>query len=152
MFNELKRLLNVETTPDENGEPDPRKLAIAATALMVQIARADESEDEVELNTIVENAIRSGELDRQDAESILEQARSQVDAATSIYEFKEQLNDQLSQSEKAGILESIWRVAFADGRIDKYEEYLIRRIAELLNLNHREYMEARLRAEDAMSS
>ncbi len=45
------------------------------------------------------------------------------------------------------MLESIWRVALADGRIDKYEEQLIRRIADLLHLHHREYMQARHRAE-----
>jgi len=39
-------------------------------------------------------------------------------------------------------------VAFADGRIDKYEEHLIRRMADLLHLNHREYMQARHRAEE----
>ena len=58
-------------------------------------------------------------------------------------------DSHLSQDDKYAVLENIWRVAFADGRIDKYEEHIIRRIAELLHLNHREYIQARHRAEAA---
>jgi uncharacterized tellurite resistance protein B-like protein len=152
MIDALKRFFNVETGAVESSGADRRDLAVAATALMVQLARVDASEDEVELSTIVECAVRSKEVAPDDAESILEQARSQADSATSMYEFTEQLNTELDQTEKSSVLESIWRVAFADGRIDKYEEHLIRRIADLLHLNHREYMEARHRAEIAMQS
>ncbi|MGO1233874.1 MAG: TerB family tellurite resistance protein, partial [Marinobacter sp.] len=51
------------------------------------------------------------------------------------------------QQQKQMLLTSIWRVALADGRIDKYEEHLIRRMADLLHLNHREFMQARHQAE-----
>ena len=151
MIDALKKLFSAdaEGVPEKN---DPKQLAIAATALMVQLARVDQSEDEVEMNTIVNCAIRSQEITREEATAILDDARTQAEDATSLYEFTEQLNARLDQAGKADILESIWRVAFADGRIDKYEEHLIRRIADLLYLNHREYMECRHRAEKAMSS
>lgn len=151
MIEALKKLFSGDANgvPEEN---DPKQLAIAATALMVQLSRVDQSEDEVELNTIVDCAIRSQEITHEEATAILADARAHAEDSTSLYEFTEQLNAKLDQAGKAEILESIWRVAFADGRIDKYEEHLIRRIADLLHLNHREYMECRHRAESAMSS
>lgn len=151
MMDVLKKLFSGESSglPERD---DPKQLAIAATALMVQLARVDHSEDDVELDIIIDCAIRSQEITREEATTILADARTHAEDATSLYEFTEQLNERLDQSGKAEILESIWRVAFADGRIDKYEEHLIRRIAELLHLNHREYMECRHRAEQAMSS
>ncbi|WP_150912907.1 tellurite resistance TerB family protein [Marinobacter halotolerans] len=135
--------------PDNNEpvKPDAHQLTVAATALMVQLSRVDNDEDQSELRTIVDFAVRSQEVTREEAEEILSDALAQADDSTSLYEFTGLINEHLDQLEKQALLESIWRVAFADGRIDKYEEHLIRRMADLLHLNHREYMQARHRAE-----
>lgn len=153
MIELLKNLFTGDTdTGRATDESDSRKLAIAATALMVQLSRVDRNEDERELQTIVDCAVEAHEVSRQDAQAILDDARNQADDATSLYEFTGQLNELLDQAGKRRILESIWRVAFADGRIDKYEEHMIRRMADLLHLNHREYMESRYRAEQPRST
>lgn len=153
MIELLKNLFTGDTDASRAREvPDARKLAIAATALMVQLSRIDRNEDERELQTIVDCAVEAHEVTPEDARAILDNARSQADDATSLYEFTGQLNNLLDQAGKRRILESIWRVAFADGRIDKYEEHMIRRMADLLHLNHREYMESRYRAEQPRST
>ncbi|MEX2476050.1 TerB family tellurite resistance protein [Marinobacter sp.] len=146
----IERLKQLFSPAEESGEaPDPHSLAVAATALMVLLSRADNNEDDRELQTIVDCAVEAHEVSREEAQEILQDALSHADGATSLYEFTEQINEQLDQATKQSLLESIWRVAFADGRIDKYEEHLIRRMADLLHLNHREYMQARYRAEAA---
>lgn len=151
MLDVLKNLFEKDPAHTD-AEPDDRELSIAATALMVELARIDESEDEVELTTIIDCAVRSGGLSHDEAQAILRDARHNATDATSLYEFTDRLNRHLEQGQKQRILVDIWRVAFADGRIDQYEEHLIRRIAELLHLNHREYMEARHHAEQSVSS
>jgi uncharacterized tellurite resistance protein B-like protein len=133
-----------ETTPEK---PDAHQLTVAATALMVQLSRIDSDQDDAELKTIVDCAVSSQQVTREEAEDILADALNQADDATSLYEFTGQLNEHLDQQQKQALLESIWRVAFADGRIDKYEAHLIRRMADLLHLNHREYIQARHRVE-----
>lgn len=146
----IERLKQLFAPTDETREaPDRHSLAVAATALMVQLSRIDNNEDERELQTIVDCAVKAHEVTREEAEDILQDALSHADDATSLYEFTGQINEHLDQTAKQSLLESIWRVAFADGRIDKYEEHLIRRMADLLHLNHREYMQARHLAEGA---
>ncbi len=147
MLDQLKKLFAAPES--ENQEPDNHQLAVAATALMVQLSRADHNEDERELQTIVDCAVKAHQVTRDEAEAILQDALDHADDATSMYEFTGQINEHLDQNAKQSLLESIWRVAFADGRIDKYEEHLIRRMADLLHLNHREYMQARHRAENS---
>ncbi|AHI29395.1 tellurite resistance TerB family protein [Marinobacter similis] len=147
MLDQLKKLFAAPES--ENQEPDNHQLAVAATALMVQLSRADHNEDERELQTIVDCAVKAHQVTRDEAEAILKDALDHADDATSMYEFTGQINEHLDQNAKQSLLESIWRVAFADGRIDKYEEHLIRRMADLLHLNHREYMQARHRAENS---
>jgi len=147
MIERLKKLFAVPES--EPVKPDAHQLAVAATALMVQLSRVDNDEDERELHTIVDCAVKAHQVTREEAEEILQDALAHAEDATSLYEFTGQINDHLDQEQKQSLLESIWRVALADGRIDKYEEHLIRRMADLLHLNHREYMQARHRAEEA---
>lgn len=148
----IERLKKLFASPEGNQpEPDSHQLAVAATALMVQLSRVDQHEDERELKAIVDGAVKGHQVSREEAEEILADALSHADDAVSMYEFTGLINEHLNQEDKQALLESIWRVAFADGRIDKYEEHLIRRMADLLHLNHREYMQARHRAEDTGS-
>lgn len=146
MIDRLKQFF--APTEEQPEKPDAHQLTIAATALMVQLSRVDNDQDDAELKTIVDCAVSSQQVTREEAEDILSDALNQADDATSLYEFTGQLNEHLDQQQKQTLLESIWQVAFADGRIDKYEEHMIRRIADLLHLNHREYMQARHRAEN----
>lgn len=148
MIERLKQLF-APSEGETRRVPDQHQLAVAATALMVQLSQVDNKEDDRELKTIVDCAVKAHEVTREEAEDIVQDALSHVEDATSLYEFTGQINEHLDQAEKQSLLESIWRVAFADGRIDKYEEHLIRRMADLLHLNHREYMQARHRAEGA---
>lgn len=150
MIEHLKQLF---AAPEEEPvEPDAHQLAVAATALMVQLSRVDNDEDERELEVIVDCAVKAHQITREEAADILSDALNHADDATSLYEFTGRINEDLDQQQKQVLLTSIWRVALADGRIDKYEEHLIRRMADLLHLNHREYMQARHQAEEDASS
>ncbi|XKH00503.1 TerB family tellurite resistance protein [Marinobacter nauticus] len=146
----IERLKQLFAAPEEEPvEPDAHQLAVAATALMVQLSRVDNDEDERELEVIVDCAVKAHQITREEARDILDDALNHAEDATSLYEFTGRINECLEQIQKQALLTSIWRVALADGRIDKYEEHLIRRMADLLHLNHREYMQARHQAEDA---
>ncbi len=135
-----------------DGASDQEKLALAATALMVQLARVDQDEDPRELETIVDRACRVHGLDRHDARQLMSIAQTHADQATSLYEFTGYINDHLGQDDKKSLLVDVWSVAMADGHVDKYEEHMIRRIADLLHLNHREFIECRLAAEGRRST
>jgi len=146
----IERLKQLFAAPEEEPvEPDAHQLAVAATALMVQLSRVDNDEDERELEVIVDCAVKAHQITREEARDILDDALNHAEDATSLYEFTGRINEYLDQVQKQALLTSIWRVALADGRIDRYEEHLIRRMADLLHLNHREYMQARHQAEDA---
>ncbi|OEY67127.1 TerB family tellurite resistance protein [Marinobacter sp. X15-166B] len=129
--------------------PDKHQIAVAATALMVQLAYIDQQADPRELATIVECATKIHQVTAAEAKAILDDAMAGARDATSLYQFTGLINEHFDQAAKLTLLTHIWQVAFADGRIDKYEEHLIRRIAELLHLNHREYILARHNAGQA---
>ena len=59
------------------------------------------------------------------------------------------LNDNLDAEEKIHVIELLWQVAFADAVLDKYEEYYIRKIADLLYISHKDYIRTKHRVADS---
>ena len=130
----------------EPRDPAPaRRLAVAT--LLVEIARADFEVDASERTAIRRMLAGAYGLDPDSAGALLAQAERAAEEAVSLYEFTRRLNDELSPAEKVEIVEMLWRVAYADGRLDKYEEHLVRKAADLLYVPHRRFIRAKLKIE-----
>ncbi len=138
----LKRL--TEPEPDVS-EPD---VSLAATVLLVEIMRADhdvaESERDELLRAITVLTDRRGD----DAAALLQEAEDASADAPDLYHFTNVVHNAFSEAQKFTLLKSLWRVAYADKTLDKYEEHTIRRIAELLYMPHSEFIRAKLEARD----
>ena len=124
---------------------------LAVATLLVEIARADFDVDPTERIAIRRMLGASYGLDPESAGELLARAEHAVEESVSLHEFTSRLNDELSPKEKTGIVEMLWRVAFADGRIDKYEEHLVRKAADLLYVPHRHFIRAKLKIEGESS-
>ena len=68
-----------------------------------------------------------------------------LEEAVSLYEFTAVINDQFDREQKIDLVEMLWRVAYADQELDQYEEYFVRKIADLLHVSHKDYIQAKLR-------
>ncbi len=122
-------------------------LQLAAAALMIEVAAADFEQSPEEREALVAALEKSFDLSAHDLQELVADAEQHHQDATSLYQFTSVLNENCTQPEKFQILVNLWRVAFADGELDKYEDHRIRRIAELLNLSHREFIQAKLKVE-----
>jgi uncharacterized tellurite resistance protein B-like protein len=121
-------------------------LEVAALALLLEIARADHNNSSEELAAIATAARRVFNLDSVELERMLPTAEVAVENSVSLFDFTEVLNRQLDHPTKRRLLEQLWRVAYADGKVDHYEEYYLRKIADLLYLGHSDFIQAKLRA------
>ena len=120
---------------------------MAAAVLFVEVMHADHQVDKRERQIVMLALLESFSLSRKDAEELLEQAEERVKDVTSLHEFTSLLHTRLSNEEKVMLVEQIWRIILADNDVDKYEEHLVRRIAELLYVSHRDYIRAKLNAQ-----
>jgi len=118
-------------------------LELVSAALLIEVAKADFDFDESERLRLMALLQERFGLSDEDSLSIIEQAEKRVDDSTSLYEFTREINEQFDPEEKIALLESMWRMAFADGELDKYEEHLIRRVADLLYVPHSRFMTAK---------
>lgn len=132
------------------GDEDPtRERDLAVAALLVEVLRADYDTSFGERRQVIESIKGLLNLDAAACEALLTDAEGSVDRAHDLHQFTSRLNESLSHSEKRALMEQLWRVARADGVVHKYEEHLIRRVADLLHVSHREFIAAKLRAEES---
>lgn len=147
MIKTLKEFLASSLPQDDRNDEDHEKsIELCAAVLMLEISLADSSSHEDEHHFIEDAIKRHFQLNAEEAATILELAHKEVDHSVSMYEFTRMINDSLSMEEKIRIVELLWQVANVDAVIDKYEEFYIRKIADLLYVPHKEYIKAKLRA------
>jgi uncharacterized tellurite resistance protein B-like protein len=127
---------------------DGEGFRLAVAALMVEVLRADHETDDAERRQVIDSIGRQLGLGESDGRELLELAERRVDASHDLYQFTSLVNRACSEEEKLRLVEQLWRVAGADSVIHKYEEHLIRRIADLLHVPHRAFIVAKLRAAD----
>lgn len=123
-------------------------LNLAVAALLVEVLRADYEVAPAEREQVVRSIGRFLGLGESDSVALLELAERKADESHDLYQFTSMINQGYSAAEKERLVEHLWRVAHADATIHKYEEHLIRRIAELLYVPHASYIAAKLRAGD----
>lgn len=126
-----------------------RALQLATAALLVEVSRADHEIKDDERRVISEAVRKTFNLSEHDTELLVRLAEEEAQTATSTHQFTHLIDGHFSIQQKVQIVELLWRVAFADADKDRHEEHLIRRIADLLHVPHREFIDAKVRARDA---
>lgn len=130
-LNQLGEALASPGTPD-TAEDREHALRVATAALMIEVARADHSFDDTERRAMLELATRHFDLTDDEARQLTEDASDAAGEAVSVYEFSQGLHDALSVEEKAHIVGLLWKIAYADGELDKYENSLVLKISDLM--------------------
>ncbi|OMH33293.1 TerB family tellurite resistance protein [Motiliproteus sp. MSK22-1] len=124
-------------------------LKLASAALLVEVSRADFDIDAKEQAAVIDTLKKQFELSNETVESLISLAESEVEESVSLHQFTRLVNDHYNPEQKLALIESMWKVAFADGEIDKYEDYLIRKVADLIYVSHSEFIRCKLKAQSA---
>ena len=141
LLRKLKDLLGKDGTATD--EAEQRALELACAALMFEVARADFSVETVEQETVTALLTDQFNLSAGDVSTITEAAVEQADAATCLFEFTRTLNELASAEQKRDLLAMMWRVAMADDALSRYEEHVIRKVADLLYVPHSDFIAAK---------
>ena len=141
LLQKLKELLGRESTTVS--EVEHRALELACAALMFEVARADFSVETIEQDTVTSLLKEQFNLSADEVSTITEAAVEQADAATCLFEFTRTLNELASAEQKRDLLAMMWRVAMADDALSRYEEHVIRKVADLLYVPHSDFIAAK---------
>jgi uncharacterized tellurite resistance protein B-like protein len=147
----FKRLLDASQAETAVPSYERRHLQLAAAVLLHEALRADFEERRKESEAAEDALIELFGVGREEAAALLAQGREKARQLTSFYAPLDTIKRDWSMAERIRLVEHLWRVTFADGKLDHYEDHYVRKIAHLLYLPHTENMLARNRARDAVA-
>ena len=124
-----------------------RRLDVAACALLLELAHADEEFSEAEQSHIESAVRRHFGLMEGAAQELISLAESERAQAADLFQFTNLIRESTDRAQRTQLVEILWGLAFSDGRIARHESNMMDRIAALLDLSSDELAEARTRAE-----
>lgn len=126
-------------------------LQVATAVLLVEVMRSDAHIQLSERAAVLVALRKRFALSGDEVEALLTVAEQHHRHAHDLHTFTSRLNDQLEPEQKARIVEYLWQVAYADGRLDAHEQHVMRKIADLLYIPHGDYIAAKMRAKEAIA-
>lgn len=138
MLKRLQELFVSFEQPDESTQEYRQHLAIAI--LLLEVARSDHDVQELELARLLHVLECQWALSGEEAKALLEEATREVNVQVSLHEHLKVINAQLKPAEKTVLVRNLWEIAYVNGEIHHWEEHLIRRLAELLGVAHKDFI------------
>ena len=145
-MNFFKKIFQTEETEDPT--VDDKTSTKACIALLLETSMADEILDESELMALKNTLQKDFQINEDEIDELIDLAKENVEDSTSLYEFTRDINDNLDAAERVKLIESMWKIAYADGNIDKYEEHIIRKVSNLIYVAHSDFIKAKLSAKE----
>lgn len=137
------RLIITETSTQADIE---HRLQLTCAMLMLEMIHVDEHAHDTEEKIIRKILQQQFDISNDETEELLELAHEEKMDATDYYKFTSLINENYSQEQKINLVEQLWKIAYADKVIDRFEEHLVRKLAELLHVPHKHFMQAKHRA------
>ena len=145
-FFEEKLSINAELATQQND----KKLELASAALMIELMRTDSRIDAREKQTLALVLKETFALEQDSLEELLNLAETAATQATSLFEFTSLINESYSYEQRVKLIENLWRVAFADHKLDRYEEHMIRMVADLIYIRHSDFIRTKLQVKETL--
>jgi len=130
------------------GEAEPateHDVRVATCALFLEMARIDETFSDAEMDTILSILKQKYGLSREHADALLAEADKELAQSVDLWQFARLINKHYSNDEKIEIIETLWQIVYVDGKMDKYEHYLMNKLQSLLRLSHDQLIGAKLK-------
>ncbi len=129
------------------GKDHEATLRMATAVLMLEVARADHVFDESEFERVLKLIEVHFRLTPEQAAELVNTAGDKAEELVSVHDFTQLLHEHLDENDKAQIIALLWQIAFADGRLDKYEDSLVLKISDLLYVSRGRVMRLKHDAE-----
>ena len=147
MLQAIKKLFDETINPEkkDSKEVTEHRLQLATAALLVEMMRMNQQIKAVELEAVTRAIKSKFALSESEIADLLQLAQEEAEQATDYYQFTTLINRGFTPEQKVRVVEHMWQVAYADQELDQYEEHLVRKIADLLYVPHRDYIAAKIR-------
>lgn len=151
MLESIRKFFEQNLTPpaeaaEKAAASEHDRLAVAACALLLELAHADDEFTEDEARHIEEVLTRHFAVPLETARELMKLADEERRQAVDLYQFTSLITSSYDEGQRMVLAEVMWRLVYSDGELAKHEEYLMRKLSNLLQLRPGYLAEARKRA------
>ncbi|HJP05275.1 MAG: hypothetical protein CL799_12295 [Chromatiales bacterium] len=136
MLVKIKDMLLGDVAYKDTKADSEERQQLALASLLVEMARADFDESQEEHSRIIDLLSEHFDLSSAQALELLNRAREANDKAVCLFDFTRALHQSLDANQKLEVIRLLWEVALTDTKLDKYEDFLVRKVADLLYVSH----------------
>jgi len=145
MLASIKKFFTENIQPHAENVDNEHQLKVATAALLLEMASADFDVHDSELAAVANSMQQHFKLSQAETDSLMNLAAEEADQATCYYDFTRLINNGFSAAQKVKVIELMWEVAYADDKLQKYEEALVRKVADLIYVPHSDFIAAKHR-------
>ena len=127
------------------------QLKLATAALMTEMMQQDHKVVEEERLAVMDVLKKKFELSDDEARELFSLAQQEANDAVDYHQFTSLIARQYTQQQKIKVIEYLWTIAFADQHLDPHEEHMIRRIADLIYVSHKDLIKTKHKVQDNMT-
>lgn len=147
MIDFLKKVFGAEerSYPAGGGDIGTHDVRLAVCALFLEMASIDEEFSEEERELVLNMMKEEFDLSEKYINELVEAAEEQRRSTLDLWKFTDMINRNFNVEEKIRVVELLWQIVYADGKLNKHEDYLVHKISRLFNLKHSQLIESKLR-------
>ena len=146
MLNKLSHFLSAILPPSSDAGRPELTLQLAVAVLLIEVMQSDAECAFDEQATILSILKQRFLLSDAEVAQLTERGQQTSKFANDLHQFTSFINHELELPEKVRIIEYLWQVVYADGKISAQENHLMRRLVDLLHISHGDNIAAKMRA------
>lgn len=148
MLNAIREFFDRHLGASDAPDNEDHRIRVATAALLTEMVRMDGEVDDGERKAALDAVRAKFDLTEDDAATLIALAEEEVRQAPDYFQFTSLINKHFTPEQKARVIEHMWTIAYADSALSRYEEHLVRKIADLLYVPHATVVATKIRARD----
>lgn len=149
MLNKLNNFLSAIIPPGDTGKHKEITLQLATAVLLIEVMQSD-AECAFEEQAAILNILKERfHLSDAEVTQLSERAQQASREANDFHQFTTLINHELELPEKIRIVEYLWQVVYADGKVSAHENHIMRKLVDLLHISLGDNVAAKARAQAA---
>ena len=144
MIDLIKKIIGNNKTDIKKSDTS-KDINLATCALLLELAHIDGKFSKQERDDITQIFKTKYGMPEKEITKLIKSSESEIEKSIDLWQFTNLINQNYSLEEKLKVIETVWEVAYSDGKLEKHEDYLVHKIADLLRLSHKQLIDAKLK-------
>lgn len=144
MIDLIKKIIGSKEVDSEE-KTDNGDINLATCALLLELANIDGEFSKEEKDNITVIFKTKYALSGEEIKELIKSSEAELKKSIDLWQFTNVINQNYSLDEKLKVIDTVWEVAYSDGRLEQHEDYLAHKVATLLRLSHKQLIDSKLK-------